>query len=45
MSDTIESTLVERGKRYGDFLTHAYVTQNIKRALVDSPNWESLRPT
>jgi len=39
---TVENTLVERGNRYGDFNEHARITQNIKRAMADSPNWESL---
>ena len=38
----IESTLKERGSRYGDFKEHARITKNIKRALADSPNWGSL---
>lgn len=38
----IETTLDERGKRYGDFGEHARITQNIKRAMRDSPNWETL---
>ena len=38
----IESTLAERGSNYGDFPTHAAITQNIKRAMANSPNWELL---
>lgn len=38
----IESTLQERGSRYGDFGEHARITQAIKRAMADSPNWPSL---
>ena len=38
----IDKTLAERGNRYGDFKEHARITQNIKKAMVDSPNWESL---
>lgn len=38
----IDNTLNERGNRYGDFKTHAHITQSIKRAMVDSPNWNSL---
>lgn len=40
--DSVESTLAERGSRYGDFPTHATITQNIKRAMVESPNWNEL---
>ena len=38
----IETTLQERGNRYGEFPEHARITQNIKRAMRDSPNWEKL---
>lgn len=39
---SIESTLKERGSRYGEFAEHARVTQNIKSAMADSPNFEIL---
>lgn len=39
---TIENTLEERGCRYGDFKTHAEITQAIKRAMMESPNWENI---
>jgi hypothetical protein len=38
----IDATLEERGSRYGDFKTHANITQALKKAMVDSPKWESL---
>lgn len=38
----IAQTLAERGKRYGEFDEHARITQNIKRAMADSPNWQTL---
>lgn len=38
----IEETLKERGNKYGKFEEHARITQNIKSAMVDSPNWKSL---
>ena len=38
---SIESTLQERATRYGEFPEHARITQNIKRAMVDSPNWQN----
>ena len=38
----IDATLAERGTRYGDFEMHAHITQAIKSAMADSPNWESL---
>lgn len=38
----IAATLLERGRRYGEFPEHARITQNIKRAMADSPNWPTL---
>lgn len=38
----IENTLQERGTRYGVFEDHARITQNIKRAMANSPNWNGL---
>lgn len=38
----ITATLAERGSRYGSFDEHARITQNIKRAMADSPNWAKL---
>lgn len=40
----INETLAERGDRYGDFTEHARITQAIKAAMADSPNWNSLAP-
>jgi hypothetical protein len=38
----IDATLADRGKRYGDFTSHARITQHIKLAMADSPNWPML---
>ena len=38
----IKEVLAERGSRYGEFSAHAMITQNIKRAMQDSPNWRTL---
>lgn len=38
----ISSTLKERGSKYGDFGEHSRITQNLKAAMADSPNWEDL---
>ena len=38
----VDKTLQERGGRYGDFSSHAKITQNIKRAMELSPNWNDL---
>lgn len=42
MTESISGTLAERGSRYGEFLEHARITQAIKAAMADSPNWEKL---
>lgn len=39
---TIEETLQERGKRYGDFTGRARITQDIKHAMYRAPNWNEL---
>lgn len=41
MSD-INSTLEERGKRYGEFASHARITQSLKIAMRQTPNWREL---
>ena len=38
----IAKVLAERGTRYGEFRSHAQITQNIKDAMVISPNWYTL---
>ena len=38
----IEQTLEDRGAQYGIFAEHARITQAIKAAMADSPNWLSL---
>jgi len=40
--NNVDTTLAERGNRYGDFKEHARITQNVKAAMVDSPNWVCL---
>ena len=40
--DSVDATLGERGNRYGEFETHAAISQNIKEAMRNSPNWEAL---
>ena len=42
--DTIQDMLNERGSRYGKFSKHADITQRIKEAMYDSPNWHKLKP-
>jgi len=38
----INNTLNERGSRYGDFTSHAVITQNLKRVMVDTAGWRKL---
>lgn len=39
----IDKTLEERGNRYGEFKEHARITQNLKEAMQDSPNWSTMQ--
>ena len=39
---SVEQILAQRGERYGLFTEHARITQNIKGAMADSPNWAEL---
>lgn len=38
----IDKTLSERGNRYGDFMGHAEITQEIKRAMHVHRGWSAL---
>jgi hypothetical protein len=38
MSQSIEETLKERGARYGRFMDHATITQNLKSVALDFVN-------
>lgn len=42
MDHNIDSTLEQRGTRYGEFAGHAYISQRIKAAMRDSLNWQAL---
>lgn len=39
---TIESTLQERGARYGEFEDHARLSQRLKHVMRTGRNWEGL---
>jgi hypothetical protein len=39
----IDSTLNERGSRYGDFEDHAFITQDLKVVMQETPNWDLLK--
>lgn len=42
MTSDIDTTLSERGSKYGDFREQGRITQNLKEAMYDSPNWDKL---
>lgn len=42
MHTQVDTTLAERGARYGEFDSHARITQNIKAAMAGSSNWSAL---
>lgn len=44
MTNLIDQTLAERGSRYGCFTIHARITQDVKSAMANSPNWPRLAP-
>ena len=42
---SITTILAERGSRYGDFATHALITQSLKDVMKNTPNWGTLSPS
>ena len=38
----IDGTLAERGKRYGEFIDQARITQDLKQAMQRAQNWPKL---
>jgi hypothetical protein len=44
MTETIETTLQERGERYGEFSQHAEISQYLKHVMVHTRSWEKLAP-
>lgn len=40
--DNIDKILEERGKRYGSFLDHASITQDLKHVMHSTPQWGDL---
>ena len=42
---SITTILAERGSRYGDFATHALITQSLKDVMKKTPNWNILSPS
>lgn len=42
LTTNIESTLIERGKRYGTFTGHAKITQDLKQVMAHHAGWVAL---
>lgn len=40
----VDVTLNQRGQRYGEFKTHAQITQDLKEVMRLTDNWELLQP-
>lgn len=41
-AESVDATLAERGKRYGEFKEHAKITQSLKYTMYQQPGWEKL---
>ena len=42
MTDTLIDILTARGQRYGEFSSHAYITQELKGVMVATNKWKQL---
>lgn len=42
LKDTLDTTLADRGAKYGKFTDHAAVTQSLKYTMYNQPKWEKL---
>lgn len=42
--ENVNTTLAERGKRYGDFKTHAWYAEQMNGVFDASPNWNTMNP-
>ncbi len=40
--NNVDKTLEERGKVYGKYRDHAYIADNIRYAMLESPNWRRI---
>ena len=38
----IDTTLIERGSRYGDFIDQSFIAQALKDVIHQAPNWDKL---
>lgn len=41
---SIDTTLAERGSRYGEFINNASVAQELKRVMAMSSGWDTMEP-
>jgi Domain of unknown function (DUF6378) len=41
---SLDTTLAERGARYGAFTSHAEITQNLKTIMRATHRWQALQP-
>lgn len=44
MTQSIDATLAERGTRYGEYPSHARITQNLKDVMHAEAKWAELAP-
>jgi len=44
MTQDIDTTLAERGSRYGKFTGHARITQRLKGFMQETDKWQKLEP-
>ena len=42
LKDSLDTTLEDRGKKYGKFTDHAAITQSLKQTMYHQPKWEKL---
>lgn len=40
----VNTTLLERGARYGDFTDHAHIAQGLQEVMRAAPGWDRLTP-
>lgn len=45
VGNTVDTTVEERGSRYGAFKDGADIMQSLKTVMRDTPNWSSLTPS
>lgn len=43
MTTDISATLAERGSRYGEYVSHARITQDLKKVMQAEPKWATLQ--